>query len=570
MGITINGRSIDFTPGETVLKVAKRAGIDIPNLCSLEWADTPAASCRMCLVEVEGMPRLMTSCTLQAKEGMVVRTHTQRVIDVRRNLVELLVANHPQDCLVCSRNGDCELSRLSAELGVRQRRYSGIRKDLPIDLSSPAIIRDPNKCILCGRCVTTCHAGQGVGAIDFACRGFKTRVAPAFHLGLNVSECVFCGQCVRACPTGALVEKSHVDKVLEALADPDKVVVVQIAPAVPATLMEQAEASSVRAMLERMASALKRIGFRAVFDTSFAADLTIMEEVSELIHRVQNGGVLPMMTSCSPGWVQFVELHHPELIPHLSTCKSPQQMAGALIKEVYPRYLGIDKSKLVSVSVMPCTAKKFEAHDQGDVDFVLTTREFVQLLERHGLSLESCTDRAPLDPPFSEASGAGRLFGGTGGVMEAALRTAWNMLTGSELKHGPKIAETRGLDGMKNLSLEAGGATLNFAVVNGLGRIKPLIDQIASRQTNLHFIEVMTCPGGCVGGGGQPLDTDMKSLQERLDRLYDTDRRARNRTSHTNEEVQTLYATLLGRPLGEVSHHLLHREYVDRKKEMEG
>ncbi|HQP35889.1 MAG TPA: [FeFe] hydrogenase, group A [Polyangiaceae bacterium] len=568
MGITINGQNIDFTPGETVLKVAKRAGIHIPNLCSLEWADTPTASCRMCLVEVEGMPRLMTSCTLEAKEGMVVRTHTKRVVDVRRNLVELLVANHPQDCLVCSRNGDCELQTLSEDLGVRERRYSGIKKNLSIDLSSPAIVRDPNKCILCGRCVTTCHAGQGVGAIDFACRGFKTRVAPSFHLGLNVSECVFCGQCVRVCPTGALTEKSHISRVLEALADPDKVVVAQIAPAVPATLQNKAEAPSVRATLERMAGALKRIGFRAVFDTAFTADLTIMEEVSELIHRVQTGGVLPMMTSCSPGWVQFVELHHPELIPHMSTCKSPQQMAGALIKEVYPRYLGIDRSKLVCVSVMPCTAKKFEAHDQGDVDFVLTTREFEQLLERHGMSLDRCTDRVPLDPPFSEATGAGRLFGGTGGVMEAAIRTAVHMLTGADMKNGPKISEVRGLDGLKTLSLEVGGAALNFAVVNGLGRVKPLIDPIAAGQSNLHFIEVMTCPGGCIGGGGQPLETDMKAVQERLERLYDTDRRSRNRTSHSNEEVQSLYATMLGRPLGEVSHHLLHRKYIDRRKEL--
>lgn len=568
MGITINGQNIDFTPGETVLKVAKRAGIHIPNLCSLEWADTPTASCRMCLVEVEGMPRLMTSCTLEAKEGMVVRTHTKRVVDVRRNLVELLIANHPQDCLVCSRNGDCELQTLAEDLGVRERRYSGIKKNLSIDLSSPAIVRDPNKCILCGRCVTTCHAGQGVGAIDFACRGFKTRVAPSFHLGLNVSECVFCGQCVRVCPTGALTEKSHISRVLEALADPNKVVVAQIAPAVPATLQNKAEAPSVRATLERMAGALKRIGFRAVFDTAFTADLTIMEEVSELIHRVQTGGVLPMMTSCSPGWVQYVELHHPELIPHMSTCKSPQQMAGALIKEVYPGYLGIDRSKLVSVSIMPCTAKKFEAHDQGDIDFVLTTREFEQLLERHGMSLDRCTDRVPLDPPFSEASGAGRLFGGTGGVMEAAIRTAVHMLTGADMKNGPKISEVRGLDGLKTLSLEVGGATLNFAVVNGLGRIKPLIDPIAARQSNLHFVEVMTCPGGCVGGGGQPLETDTKALLERLERLYDTDRRSRNRTSHSNEEVQSLYSTMLGRPLGEVSHHLLHRKYIDRRKEL--
>lgn len=564
MSISINGRNIDFTPGETVLEIALRAGIDIPHLCWMQHAGAPSASCRMCLVQVQGSAKLQTSCTLVARDGMEVATHTPRVLALRRNLLELLLANHPSDCTVCARSRDCELSKLASDLGVRERRYSGIRKNLPIDRSSPALVRDPNKCILCGRCVTACHAIQGVGAIDFAMRGFKTRVAPAHYAGINVSGCVLCGQCVRVCPTGALTVKSQVDQVLEALQDPNAVVVAQVAPAVPATLMDEVECSSVRAMLERLAGALKRVGFHAVFDTSFAADLTILEEVAELIDRIQHGGVLPMLTSCSPGWVNYVETHHPELIAHMSTCKSPQQMAGALIKEIYPRFADLGAKRLVCVSIMPCTAKKFEAQEQGDVDMVLTTLELKQLLDRFGLSLARCDERVALDPPFSEASGAGRLFGGTGGVMEAALRTAHARLTGTELKHSVKIEETRGLDGVKTLTLDK----LNFAVVNGLGHFREVIGAIASGRSDLHFVEVMTCPGGCVGGGGQPHNVNPDVVRERLERLYQADRHSRTRVSHGNEEVQTLYANWLGKPLGEVSHRLLHRRYTDRSAEL--
>ncbi len=565
MSMLINGKQVEFTPGETVLSVAKRSGIKIPHLCSLECVPNPAASCRMCMVEVQGMPRLQTSCTLQAKEGMAVQTHTQKIQSLRKNIVELLLASHPDDCLVCPRNGSCELSQLASELGIMQRRYSGVKREYPIDLSSPSIVRDANKCVLCGRCVTVCHAQQGVGAIDFAGRGFKTRVSPAYHEGLNVSGCVFCGQCVRVCPTGALVEKNHVARVVEALADPDCFVVAQVAPAVPATLMDKTEIASVRAMLERLASALKRIGFGAVFDTAFAADLTIMEEVSELISRVQNGGILPLITSCSPGWVQYVEMHRPDLIPHLSTCKSPQQMVGALIKEYYPRYASLGTKRLVSVSIMPCTAKKFEAQDLGDVDYVLTTRELGALLDRFGIDLNHVDERTVLDSPFGEATGAGRIFAATGGVMEAAIRTAHKMLTGKELKSGLKVAEARGLDGIKSFSVDAAGMTLNFAVVNGLGRMRSIMDPIRDGQSNLHFIEVMACPGGCVGGGGQPYNTDANVIRARMERLYDVDRRAKKRVSHDNDDVRSLYDNFLGKPLGETAHRLLHRHYVNRK-----
>jgi NADH-quinone oxidoreductase subunit G/NADP-reducing hydrogenase subunit HndD len=561
MNVTINEKRLKFTPGETVLQVARRAGINIPHLCSLDWAPSPSASCRLCVVEVEGMPRLQTSCTLPAAEGMVVRTHTPRLLKARRAIVELLVANHPQDCLTCSRSGSCELAELAGDLGVRQRRYVGSKKDQPIDISSPAIWRDPNKCVLCGRCVTMCQQVQGVGAVDFTGRGFRTQVAPGFYAGLNVSGCVYCGQCVRVCPTGALMERSHVDAVVADLGDPNTVVVVQIAPAVPATLMKgRSKRQDVSATLERLAAALKHVGFAAVFDTAFAADLTIMEEATELLHRVQEGGVLPMFTSCSPAWVHFVETHRPDLIPHLSTCKSPQQMAGALIKEVYPGYSGLDGKRLVVVSLMPCTAKKFEAQDQGDVDYVLTTRELDALWDRFGVDFAAFDERAPLDAPFAEVTGAGRLFAGSGGVMEAAVRTAAVLID----PDGPPvqlISEARGPDGVKCFNVEMGGTTLKLGVINGLGRLRPALDEVLS---DLHFVEVMSCPGGCVGGGGQPYGSEIEDVRRRQDRLYEADEHADARSSHQNTEVTALYEKLLGRPLSEVSHRLLHREYVDR------
>ncbi len=567
MNIEINGRTVECKNGDTVLAAATRAGIHIPHLCAMDLAPVPHASCRVCLVEVDGDARLQTSCTMTVRDGLSVRTHSPRVLKVRRNIVELLLASHPDDCLYCERAGDCELSRLAAGMDVRGRRFGSSPKGHPIDVASPAIVRDPNKCVLCGRCVTVCHEVQGVGAIDFIERGIKTRVGPGFHEGINVSTCIFCGQCTRVCPTGALMEHSHVDAVVAALSDPNAFVVAQVAPAVPATLMENVQASSVRTMLLRLTTALKRIGFDAVFDTCFAADLTIMEEVSELIERVKTGGKLPMFTSCSPGWIEYVEKHRPDLIPHLSTCKSPQQMAGALIKDVLPKQRDLKGKRLVCVSFMPCTAKKAEASTLGDVDYVLTTREIEQLLLRFGIDLDQVNELGELDAPFSSGSGAGRLFGGTGGVMEAAIRTAHKMLTGAELKGGFKIEEARGLEGIKCFSLEVGGTTLNFGIVNGLGRLKPILDPLAAGTSNLHFIEVMTCPGGCIGGGGQPYDTDPESVRVRLERIYDADRRATLKTSHGNDEVAELYADMLGKPLSEIGHHLLHRHYVDRRKE---
>ena len=560
MSININGNELQFSPGETVLQVAKRAGINIPHLCSLDWAPSPSASCRLCVVEIEGSSKLQTSCTLPATDGMVVHTHTPRLLKARRAIVELMVANHPQDCLVCHRSGSCELADLTQELGARPRQYVGMKKDQPLDISSPAIWRDPNKCVLCGRCVTMCHQIQGIGAIDFIDRGFRTQVGPGFSKGINVSGCTYCGQCVRVCPTGALMERSHVDAVVTALGDPDTVVVAQIAPAVPATLgAGRSKPSSVPVMLEHLAAALKRIGFAAVFDTGFAADLTIMEEATELLKRLQEGGALPMFTSCSPAWVNYVELHRPDLIPNMSTCKSPQQMAGALIKEIYPKFAGLEGKRLVLVSMMPCTAKKYEAQDLGDVDYVLTTRELDALWGRFGVDFATFEERAPLDPPFAEATGAARLFGGTGGVMEAAVRTAAT-LAGAEAPAGPLI-EARGLDGVKCFTIDVGETTLKLGVVNGLGRLRPGLEEATS---GMHFVEVMSCPGGCAGGGGQPYQGEMKDVRKRMDRIYDADAQAEVRLSHENKSVATLYEEFLGRPLSEVSHRLLHRHYADR------
>jgi len=564
--ITINHTQIEWKPNETILQAARRAGIEIPHLCAFEGAHSQPAACRLCMVEVDDLPRMQTSCTTVARDGMVVRTHTPRIQAARRNILELLLASHPDDCLFCPRNGNCELASLASALGVNRKRYSGKKKTHPIDVSSPSIVREPSKCILCGRCVAVCHGVQGVGAIDFTARGYDTRIDPAFYQGLNVSGCIYCGQCVRVCPTGALTEKSHVDMVIRALADPDTMVVAQVAPAVPVTLLEDVEIKSVTGILEILAGTLKGIGFEAVFDTSFMADLTIMEEVSELIERVKTGGVLPMFTSCSPGWVRYVELHRPELIPHLSTCKSPQQMGGALIKEFYPAKADTKNRRIFSVSIMPCTAKKFEAQDLGDVDAVLTTRELKELLGRFGTSLSPKGARASLDTPFAEATGAGRIFAATGGVMEAAVRTAHKLLTGEELKGGLKVMPARGLDDLKVFSLAIGGATLNFAVVNGLGEVKAMLDSMNADGPSLHFIEVMTCPGGCVGGGGQPYDTDLEGVRKRLKRIYDTDQKSEVRLSHENEQVKALYRDVLGKPLSHESHRLLHRQYTDRRK----
>ncbi|OHB49107.1 MAG: ferredoxin [Planctomycetes bacterium GWF2_41_51] len=567
--IEIDNRNVQVNDGETILAVCKREGIRIPTLCFLEGL-APSGACRMCIVEVEGFPGLIPACSYPVTPGMKVKTSTPRVLDARRTIVELLVSNHPDDCLYCLRNGQCELQKLARDMDVKRISYGKSKTKRNADVSSPSIVRDPEKCILCGKCVRVCEEIQGVSAIDFVGRGCKAFVGTAFDSGLNVSTCINCGQCILVCPTGALTERTYVDEVAAALADPDKFVVVQHAPSVSVTLAEEFGVKAGKDVDGQMVAALRRLGFKRVFDTSFTADLTILEEGSELVHRIKTGGKLPMMTSCSPGWIKFVEQFYPDMIENVSTCKSPQQMMGALIKSFFAQREGLEPSKIVSVSIMPCTAKKFECQRPEmavdyvpDVDYVLTTRELAQLFRRYGIELGAMTPDTA-DTPFGERTSAGKIFGATGGVMEAAIRSAYFLLTGQEYPE-EKIPAIRGLKGHKEVKLKIGELEVGAAVVSGLGNARKLLDEIKAGRNDIHFIEVMTCPGGCISGGGQPLNTDTEAVKARLQALYQIDRDDRTRVSHRNESVNRLYKEFLGQPLGEKSHHLLHTHYKKRE-----
>ncbi|HNW59448.1 MAG TPA: NADH-dependent [FeFe] hydrogenase, group A6 [bacterium] len=567
MKVTINNKECWANPGETILTVAEREGIQIPTLCYLKGF-SPTGSCRVCVVEVEGQRNLIPSCAFPVAEGMVVQTNSPRVRRARKTIVELLIANHPQDCLTCVRNGNCELQDLAAQYGVRDVRYAGEIRGGKIDVASPSIERDPEKCILCGRCVRVCHETQNVGAIDFVRRGFKTAVAPAMDGSLNAIACVFCGQCITVCPVGALREKSNEKIAWEAINNSRKHVVAQIAPAVRVALGEEFGMEPGSVVTGKIVAALRRLGVDRVFDTNFGADLTIIEEASELLNRVKNGGKLPLLTSCSPGWVKYIEHFYPDLLPHVSSCKSPHEMEGALIKSYYAEKTGIAAEDIYVLSIMPCIAKKFEAQrpelkeKYADVDAVLTTRELARMIKNAGIDFTKLNDEH-FDDPMGESTGAAAIFGAAGGVMEAALRTAHFFLTGKDMDN-VEFTPVRGLQGVKEGEVTIAGITIKIAAVSGLKNIGTILDKIRSGENLYQFIEVMACPNGCINGGGQPINSDPDKVRKRMEAIYAIDRGLPKRASHHNESVMRLYKEYLGDPNGHRAHELLHTHYVER------
>lgn len=586
--LTIDGRSIEVPEGTTVLDAARKAGVKIPTLCYLESVQAIGA-CRVCLVEVEGAKTLAASCVLPVAEGMKVHTNTARVRDARRTVVELLLSEHDGNCQICDRNNDCELQAVAYDLGIKEIAYQGAKTKADVDASTPAVVRDNGKCIKCRRCVAVCGQVQAVGALFPQFRGFKTVIGPAFGKDLATVACVQCGQCAAVCPVGAIVEQSDMESVWAALADKSKAVVVQTAPAVRASLGECFGLPPGTLVTGKMVAALRRLGFAAVFDTNFTADLTIIEEGMELLKRLTDAvrdkkpAALPQFTSCSPGWIRFVEYYYPEFIPNLSTCKSPQQMFGAVAKTYWARKVGRQAKDVFVVSVMPCHAKKAEAvrpemNSSGfqDVDVVMTTREMARMIRQAGIDFLNLPDEK-VDPVLGISSGAADIFANTGGVMEAALRTAYEVITGRALPFdnlhvGPVI----GLKGIKEASLTITdtlpefafleGVKVNVAVANGIGNARQILERIKKGEAIYHFVEVMTCPGGCIGGGGQPRLTTDAVRQARLQALYREDEGKQLRKSHDNPKVKQIYGEFLDMPLGETSHHLLHTKYHKRER----
>jgi iron-only hydrogenase group A len=568
--LTINNIKVKAENGMTILEAAKSVGIHVPTLCHMKGL-FPTGACRICVVEVDGMRGLTPACAYPATEGMKVETNSPRVRVARKTIVELLIENHPQDCLVCVRNKNCELQDLAERYNVREHRYVGEKKNHAIDISSASMERDPAKCILCGRCARTCNEIQKIGAIDFTNRGFQSTVSTPFNKGLNVSDCILCGQCILVCPTAALREKSHSKEVISALTNKNKFTIVQIAPAVRASLGEEFNLPLGTNVTGQMVAGLRRLGFKKVFDTNFAADLTIMEEANELVHRVTHNGVLPMFTSCCPGWVKYIEQNRPQLLGHVSSCKSPHEMEGAVLKTYYARKMGLDPKDIYVVSIMPCTVKKYESEraelkeeHHVDVDAVLTTRELVRMFNMSGIDFNDLPE-SEFDNPLGESTGAAAIFGTSGGVMEAALRTAYKIISGNELE-ALDLQEVRGLEGIKSAKIPINGLTVNVAIVNGIGNVKPVLDAIERGDSEYHFIEVMSCPGGCINGGGQPIHQKPEKIKKRIQTLYEIDMKMQHRRSHENESVQKLYKDFFGEPNSHKAHEILHTEYTDRKK----
>jgi NADH-quinone oxidoreductase subunit G len=570
VNLTIDGEKVSVPEGTTIIEASTQVNVDVPHLCYFKGLH-PDGSCGVCIVEIEGERAVSRSCIREVQEGMKVHTNTPRLRSARKVLVELLMANHPKECFSCERNQNCELLDLASELGIKEIRFDDSQRERVFDTSSPSIIRDPAKCVLCGRCIRVCSEIQTANAIDFAWRGPELKVTTFRDKGLGNVECINCGQCIHVCPVAAIKEQSSIDEVWSAIGDPDRVVVVQEAPSVRVALGDDLGLPPGTLVTGKMHAALKKLGFDHVFDTNFAADLTIMEEGSELVKRVKEGGSLPMFTSCCPGWVKFAEHFYPDLLPHLSSCKSPQQMFGALAKTYFAGEAGVDPAKIVSVSVMPCTAKKFEAQrpemrssGYRDVDYVLTTRELSRMIKEAGIDFANLPD-APVGDLMGQYTGAGTIFGATGGVMEAALRTAYKLITGKELEK-IEIKPVRGLEGIKAATVDAGGLKINVAVAHGLGNARKLMDEVRAGKSPYHFIEIMACPGGCVGGGGQPIGFDLAVRALRGSSLYNEDKAMTYRKSHQNPAIQKIYRDFLKEPLGENSHHLLHTKYIERGK----
>lgn len=581
INIKINGKDIQVAAGTTVLQAAKKVGIEIPTLCHMNLHDLNIehnpGGCRICVVEVAGRRNLAPACVTKVTEGMEVKTHTMRVLNARKTVLELILSDHPFECLTCAKNGTCDLQKLAQDLGVREIHYQGEQSTYKED-NSPSIIRDMDKCIMCRRCETMCNEVQTCGVLSGVNRGFDAVVAPAFEQDLIQSPCTFCGQCVAVCPTGALTERDYTNRVIRALADPTKTVIVQTAPAVRAALGEEFGLEPGTLVTGKMVAALRKIGFDKVYDTDFAADLTIMEEGTELLGRLTkflNGDKdvkLPLLTSCCPAWVNFLEYQFPELKDIPSTAKSPQQMFGAVAKTYIAEKLGVAREDLIVVSIMPCLAKKYEAqrpefavNGNPDVDFALSTRELAHLIKQSIGDLKDLEEE-DYDKLMGQSTGAGVIFGNTGGVIEAACRTAYEFHTGKTLEK-VDFKQLRGLEGVRTASVDIDGLELKLGIAHGLGNARKLLEMVKNGEADFHAIEIMACPGGCIGGGGQPLHHgDSSILKARAAALYRADEEMKLRKSHENPEIISLYKEFLGQPMSEKAHHLLHTEYFDKKK----
>jgi len=580
MNIKINDQSIAVPEGISVLEAAHEVGVRIPTLCHLDLHDikmvNQTASCRVCMVELvdpqNNRNKLVPSCVTKAYDGMEVRTDTLRSITARRSAVELLLSNHPNECFTCPKNLECELQSLAAELGVREIRWEGERMDYPKDISSDAIVKDSNKCIYCRRCETMCNEVQTCGILSGIGRGFDSFVGPAFNIPMVESSCTYCGQCVQVCPTAALTEVNHTGKVWEALNDPDKHVIVQTAPAIRVALGELFGMEGGSLVTGKMVTALKRMGFDGVFDTDFGADLTIMEEASELIYRIENNKTLPILTSCCPAWVKFIEHQFPELLKVPSTCKSPHIMFGTIAKTYYAEKNGLDPDNIVVVSIMPCIAKKAEAKrpeltkdEHNNVDIVVTTRELGRMIKEAGIEFETLPD-SDYDKMMGESTGASVIFGTTGGVIEAAIRTAYEWITGEELEN-VEFEQLRGMDGFRKATVKIGDKELRIGIASGLGNARELLEEIREGKEQYDAIEIMACPGGCIAGGGQPYHHgNYEIIKKRQEGLYTEDRNKKIRKSHENPEILKLYKEYLGEPYGKLAHELLHTHFEERER----